>query len=390
MNIETLESREVLSSGGPTADAQYMLEVMNLVRTNPTQGAEWVQQNQDADLKTNIQAYGVNLDAVKADIAGSQSKEPLAWNDQLAAAAQGQSDDMARNGFQSHTGSDGRNLEARLDAVGYTNRIRSAENAFAYARSPKNAMQAFLVDWGVADAGHRKTILDSSQDDANAANEVGIGIATTTKGVGPMVVTQNFGRRAGSKAQVVGVVYDDRNNDGHYSIGEGLGNAQVQLRNTATGRTTDLTTWDAGGYQAPVEPGTYDVTAKAAGQNLGTRTVTIQNRNVKVDFNAKAAPTTPPAPAATIAVSRPAVTAAPKAMTVAAPTVPTARTIEAPKPAVVVETPKVETPKPVASTVAPSRPRADLTSAAIASGLANDDWAVSTPSIRWKSTWDAR
>ena len=35
LNVERLESREVMAAGGPSAQAQYMLELVNQARTNP-------------------------------------------------------------------------------------------------------------------------------------------------------------------------------------------------------------------------------------------------------------------------------------------------------------------------------------------------------------------
>ena len=125
VSLERLEAREVLSTGGPSASAQYMIEVINLVRTQPTEGAAWVEEKADASVRLNLQHYGVDLEAVKNAMATAPAREPLAWNAALAQAAQGHSEDMAQHGFQSHISSDGRDLDARLDAVGYTNRTRA-------------------------------------------------------------------------------------------------------------------------------------------------------------------------------------------------------------------------------------------------------------------------
>ena len=166
-----------MAGGGPSNQAQYMVEVMNLVRTSPAEGAEWVEEHVDSGTRSNLEFYKVNLDEVKRTIASAKPKQPLAWNNRLAAAAQGHSDDMARNNFQSHQGSDGSNVEQRMDRQGYTDRASSAENAFAYARDVDNALQAFLVDWGVTDAGHRRNIQQNDASDDTSYAEVGIGIA---------------------------------------------------------------------------------------------------------------------------------------------------------------------------------------------------------------------
>jgi uncharacterized protein YkwD len=429
--MEQLEKREVLTAGGPTVEAQYMLEVLNLVRTNPAAGAEWVKSKADAEVQANLSYYNVDLNAVKSAIANSPRRQPLGWNEQLARAAQGHSDDMAANRFQSHDGSDGSNLDQRLDRAGYANRAKASENAFAYAKSVDNAMQAFLIDWGVKDAGHRRNILQpDATDDQNGSDEVGIGIADSGRlGFGPKVVTQNFGRQNGAKAQIVGVVYEDADRNGRFSFKEGRGDVSITVKNTASGQATTIESWDAGGYQAPVEPGRYEVTARVGNKVVNRQTVDVNKANVKVDFNLSspwlntvadeaaaapranptvpvapappppARPTTPaPAPAPVVVATPPA--PAPKVET--APTVdPNARVAAEPEtqPVVVsmgraatptpapmptptpVETP-VATPEPAkVETPTPAAPKVDLTPA-------TDAWYASA--ISWSTRWKAR
>src|SRR5436305_310639 len=123
LTLEHLETRQVLSAGGPSATAQYMLELLNEARTNPGAAAERVTSNLDPETVATINYYNVDLNDVKQRIASAAARPPLAWNDQLARAAQGQSQDQANTGIQSHTGSDGSDLNTRLDRVGYTNRV---------------------------------------------------------------------------------------------------------------------------------------------------------------------------------------------------------------------------------------------------------------------------
>lgn len=363
IRLEQLEDRLVMSSGGPSAEAQYMLEVVNLVRTQPTEGAEWVEEKTDATIEANLKHYNVDLNSVLNAVKSAQPREPLAWNDELASAAQGQSEDMARNGFQSHTGSDGRDLNARLDAVGYKNRTRSSENAFAYATSIDNAMQAFLIDWGVADAGHRRNIQDVDVPAEQTASELGIGIADGSRsGVGPKVVTQNFGSRAGAKAQLLGVVYDDLDGDGRYSMNEGTGGATIEVKNVANGATKTVENWNSGGYQVELDPGTYTVAARTAGKLLGGKTVTIGSQNAKVDFNLKTAPTITAAKSTPVMMSS--------------------------KP----EAP-VTKPAPRTTTVVSNADRAtpeSLTNATASSGLFEANWSVALKSINWGSSWGAK
>jgi len=292
-----------MASGGPSAQQQYMLELVNLARTNPAAIAERVTTNLDADVKATISHYQVNLDQVRSAISSLPAKPPLAWNSGLAQAAQDHSQDQANTGVQSHAGSDGSDLGTRLDRAGYENRTTAGENAFAYSKSVDEAMEAFMIDWGVPDNGHRNNILqpDTSQD--NSYRDVGIGIVDTkSTSVGPVVITQNFGAQANAKPQLLGVAYNDPDHENFYEPGQGRGDVTIDAVNQATGATSSVQTWDSGGYQIPLDPGSYKVTARVGDQVVRTQDVNIGNTNVKVDYDLSepwqgpaAAPAAPPA-----------------------------------------------------------------------------------------------
>jgi len=286
LRLELLESRELLSSGGPTDQQEAMLYLLNQTRTNPAEMADRVTSNLDADVMATVAYYNVDLPAVKNAIATAPVKPPLAWNTQLANAAQGQSQFQADSGVQSHTGANGSNLDQRLDQAGYKNRTTDGENAYAYSDSVDQAMQAFLIDWGVSSNGHRDNIQQPHTSTDNAYREVGIGIVSTNnKGLGPFVITQDFGAQQGEKAQLLGVAFNDSNNDNFFEAGEGEGNVTVQATNESTGETTSVQTWDSGGYQMALDPGTYKVTAVVGNQVVRSQDVTIGTQNVEVDYN---------------------------------------------------------------------------------------------------------
>ncbi len=287
LRVEHLENRELLSSGGPTDQQQYMLYLLNQTRINPAEMANRVTSNLNADVSATVAYYNVNVQSVKNTIASAPAKPPLAWNAQLANAAQGQSQYQASTGVQSHTGANGSNLQQRLDQAGYTNRTTDGENAYAYSTSVDEAMQAFLIDWGVSDGGHRANIQQASTSTDNAYRDVGIGIVSTTgkSNVGPMVITQDFGSQAGAKAQLLGVAFNDPNHNEFFDAGEGVGNVNVQATNEATGQTTSVQTWDSGGYQMALDPGTYKVTATLNNKVIKSQDVTIGTQNVEVDYD---------------------------------------------------------------------------------------------------------
>jgi uncharacterized protein YkwD len=324
LRFENLESRELLSGGiaAPTVQEQYMLELINQARMNPPAAAVRVTSNLTPDITATLAHYNVDLNAAKQAIASAPPKAPLAWDPSLAAAAQAHSQDMATNQYQSHTGSDGSTSDQRIKQAGY-NASTTGENAYAYASTVDQAMQAFLIDWGVPDRGHSRNLLQPDVPSSNAFQAVGIGMATTTNSkVGPLVITQDFGSQANATAQLVGVVYNDTQNSGLYAIGEGKGGVQIDATNLATGQTTSTQTWDAGGYQIALSPGQYQVTSSLNGTVVQTVTVTIGTQNVQQDFLLSnpwdgrsrdqvinpLAPNTPQAPAA---ISVPAVSTLP-------------------------------------------------------------------------------
>jgi uncharacterized protein YkwD len=285
LRFDNLETRELMSTGGPTAQEQYMLQLVNEARTNPQAAAERVTSNLTPDVVATLNYYHVDPIAAKQAIATSTAKPPLAWNPALAVAAQAHSQDMANTQVQSHTGSDGSSADQRMQQSGYTNHNSTGENAYAYSTSVDEAMQAFLLDWGVADQGHRRNLLQPNVSSSTAFRDTGIGMVNTyNSNFGPLVITQDFGSRPNSPAQLVGVAYYDNQQTRFYAPGEGQGNVQIDATNLATGATTSTTTWDSGGYALPLSPGKYQVTASLNGTVTQTLTLTIGADNVEQDF----------------------------------------------------------------------------------------------------------
>lgn len=281
--MESLESREVLSAG---AEGQYMLELINMARTNPKAAAQWVSSHADSNVQATLDYYGVNLPNEVNAIANATPVPPIGWSDVLAGTATQQSQDQVRMGVQTHAGADGSSLGQRLDRAGYTNRTSDGENAFAYAKSVDNAMEAFLVDWGVADKGHRRNILQPNASPNQYYRELGVGIVASNSGnLGPKVITVDFARQAASKPLLLGVAFNDKHGNNTYDMGEGQGGVEIKATNLATGQVTTTTSADAGGYQMSLDKGTYDVQAKVNGQVVSDDTVAIDDQNVKKDYN---------------------------------------------------------------------------------------------------------
>jgi uncharacterized protein YkwD len=283
--LEHLESREVLTAAGPSALQQQTLELLNMARTDPSAMADWVASHLTSSERQTLSYYGVDLQAKLNSIRSATPQPALAWNDLLAQAAQGHSEDMFQQNFQGHAGSNGSSSDQRIDATGYSRAVSSKENAYAYSTSVEDAMEAFMLDWGVSNNGHFNNLMEPgvSPDQANRA--VGIGIAETGKtGVGAIVMTQDFDSPKNAKPELLGVAYNDDGSHA-YAPGQGRGGVTITAVNEQSGASTSVQTWNQGGYQMALDPGTYNVTASVNGQAIDSRTETIGNDNVKVDYN---------------------------------------------------------------------------------------------------------
>jgi uncharacterized protein YkwD len=341
--FDNLESRQLLStavssSQGPSDEAQYMLQLLNLARTNPSAASQYIQSNITPDIQATLNYYGVNLSSTLQAISSATPQPPLAWNAQLAQAAQSHSQDMATNQFQSHTGTDGSSPSQRVQQAGYSGAVSTGENAYAYANSVDQAMEAFLLDWGVPDDGHRDNIQQPGVSAQNAYRDAGVGLVNANPGstVGPLVVTQDFGSQANEQAQVVGVAFNDNQGTGSYAVGEGVGNVQITAVNTQTGQVSSTQTWASGGYELALNPGQYQLIASVNNQVIASRTITISNVNIEQDFKMTNAPVGGDLQAA-VSAAQPQLSAPTPSVTAPA----------APQPAQVQYTPMSVTPSPI-------------------------------------------
>jgi len=79
---------------------------------------------------------------------------PLQWSNLLGAAARAHTEDMVRNNFLSHTGSDRSNLGQRITRAGFTWR-EAAENIAEGQRTPEEVINSWMNS-----PGHRANILN--------------------------------------------------------------------------------------------------------------------------------------------------------------------------------------------------------------------------------------
>ncbi len=278
----TLQSApdEIYSHGDPTNDEQYMLELVNRARANPTAEGERLATVNDPEINNAYQVFQISRDQLRTDFAGYAQRPPLAFNAKLIASARRHSNDMDKNNFQDHTGSDGSKFNERIGDAGYGFATYMAENIAAYSSSVLNGHISLNVDWGVASLGHRKAIMSIG----NLTTEIGIGIVHNGQNyphTGPYVVTQNYGNA--TNPFLLGVVYHDRNSNNMYDPGEGIPGVTVM---PSSGKYYAVTS-ASGGYAIPAPAGAVTLTASGGGLPTPmTSSVTVSGESIKVDFKA--------------------------------------------------------------------------------------------------------
>ena len=280
----------------PSAQEQYLLELINRFRINPAAEYNLLVNSEDSDVNRAIAFFGVDKNVLSNQWSTLSAAQPLAWSNQLGSSADTHSQLMINFDQQSHNLPGEPNLLNRINGAGSNSYSAVAENIFAYSNSPFYAHAGFSIDWGDDDgnanngygtgiqnpAGHRVTLLNDTY------REVGLGIIeenNPSTRVGPEVVTQHFGfRSTGVNEWLLGVAFRDFNDDDFYSVGEGLSAVTVNISG-AGGFNTSVQTGLAGGYQALVPQGTYSVSFSRNGSTLQTvNNVVVGDNNVKQDL----------------------------------------------------------------------------------------------------------
>lgn len=291
--IEGLESRQLLSAVAPSDVEQYMLELLNRARANPSAEAARL----GIDLNEGLPAGTISADA----------KQPLAMNPNIVDAARTHSRWMLDNDVFSHTGANGSNPGNRIANAGYAaaGTFGWGENIAYRSQKPTAPPPVsttagehadLFIDAGIPGRGHRTNMMASS------FKEAGIGIAAGEFNTfNALMSAQNFGY-FGSASFLTGVAFDDAvTGDDFYTPGEGLAGVTITAVRAGDGLTRSIATWATGGYSLPLPAGTYAVTA--AGGELGTAIglgeVVIEAANVKRDVRPRSGSTLPVPPTPT-------------------------------------------------------------------------------------------
>lgn len=262
----------------PSANEQYMLELVNRARLDPLAEAA---------------GYGIGLNQglSPGTISGS-AKQPLVFNPKLIDASREHSEWMLDTDTFAHTGAGGSSPGDRMRAAGYTftGNWTWGENVSWRGTTGTPDVTSFVGrqhEGLFRSSGHRTNILNGD------FKEIGIGAVTGEfDGYNAVMTTQNFAR-SGSSTFLTGVAFDDSvTNDDFYTVGEGLSGINVTATRQSDNRTFETTTYASGGYQIVLEPGAYDVTFSGGGLSQPIEeTVTIESENIKLDLETDELPT---------------------------------------------------------------------------------------------------
>ena len=264
-------------SGNPTADEQLVLEYINRARADPI---------------AEGQRLGIDIHEGLSNPSLVGPRPPLAMNTMLLGIAEAHSRDMYNLNYFSHTDPNGTTPFDRMIHAGY-DYVRAGENMAASTSAPATELEdLMMIDSGNAGRPHRVNLLDliTPYPCTNAPcvyYEVGIGYyaGTTPNSIAADFITEDFGATGNTGPFLLGVVYNDRNHNNFYDIGEGI--AGVTITTSAGGYYAVSSS--SGGYAIPIgTSGTITVTASGPGFGPITKTVTLTGVNVKVDFTATA------------------------------------------------------------------------------------------------------
>ena len=277
----TVRAAVLYDSGDPTPSEQLVLEYINRARSNPV--AEGTR-------------LGIDIHEGLSDPSLVGPRPPLAMNRILLSIATAHSDDMYNQNYFSHTDPNGNTPFDRMTNAGY-NYVLAGENmAAGTGLSATQLEDLMMVDSGTPGRPHRVNLLDLINPypcgyPPCVYSEVGIGYfgGAIPDGMGiTSLITEDFGA-ASATPFLLGVVYNDRNSNSFYDIGEGI--AGVTITTNAGGYYAVSSS--SGGYAIPVgSSGSISVTASGPGFGPITKTVMLTGANVKLDFTTQVSQTT--------------------------------------------------------------------------------------------------
>ena len=276
LKYESLEARQVLAAAIPSATDQYVLELINSARANPSSYAA---------------SLGIALnEGLPAGTISTAPKPPLAMNYFIVDAAQKHSDWMLNTDTFSHVGAGGSRADSRMTSAGYVLGtppiwgenlgLKGTSSTIDINAFAKQVQENLFVDSDTPGRGHRLAMLDPK------FFEVGIGARVGEyRSFNALMMTQDFATNKGPF--LTGVAYSDSVlANQFYTPGEGLGGVVITAIRDGGDQRYSTQTSAAGGYSLQLPKGRYSV--MASGPGLGDShflpDVLIGTTNRKLDF----------------------------------------------------------------------------------------------------------
>lgn len=272
---QEIPSNEVSATPGapdtaaqPTPQEVLIVELVNRARANP--GAEAAR-------------LGIGLnDGITGPLITDTPKPPLAHNLILIASSRDHSQWMLDADIFSHAGINNSEPHQRMEAAGYTFGLNGAsgENIAWRGTTGRSidltASAALQHDGLFKSPGHRQNILREEFREIGVGQKQGYFSQEGREYLSSML-TQNFAR-SGLLYFLTGVVYDDKNANNFYDVGEGLSNITMSINGKS------YSVYASGAYSIPVTPGNYQLTV--TGDALGPPvyySIQISDKNRKLD-----------------------------------------------------------------------------------------------------------
>ncbi|MBK1736131.1 hypothetical protein CKO15_12790 [Halorhodospira abdelmalekii] len=252
----------------PTAQETLMLELINRARMDP---------------QLEAARLGIDLNAgiPEESALSGEPVPPLAFSVLLLEPARAHSEWMLDTDIFSHTGAGGSSPFERMQEAGY-DYFAAGEN-LAWAGDTRGFDLTAAIYRQHADLflspGHRLTTLNDLFKEVGISQVRGYFFEDGVNYIASMV-TQKFGsaRDEDEVFFVTGVIYNDDNGDGFYSVGEGVSGVAVSVNGV------EFPAFDSGGYVVPVAPGQHDLTffGGTLPEPINYQLI-VEDRNVKVD-----------------------------------------------------------------------------------------------------------
>lgn len=248
-----------------TAAEQYLLELINRARLDPTGEAA---------------RYGIDLNAgLATGTITTASKQVLSPDVLLENAASAHSKWMIDADVFSHTGSGGSSFSQRATNAGY--RWSNVAENLGWQGTSGTMNLNRIIDTHHKElflsAGHRQNLMNDVYQQVGIGQEGGL-FNYNGRNYDSSMVTELFGKPATAAVFLTGVIYNDTDKNGFYSIGEAVAGATISTLGTT------MTSAAAGGYGMSIQRDTgFMVSGQVGALNYqfalaGTRS------NVKVDI----------------------------------------------------------------------------------------------------------